>query len=225
MFFNKLKKEIESVQLRHSHGFSYVQVLKKPDVWQCMGLGNSAAVFRHDSYPDVAIKVFSDICTHIASQESEVYRRLGNSCFYPKFYGNGENFLLLQYIPGLSAYDCLLKGIYIPEQIVFNIDEAVSFARQQGLNPRNLHAKNILIHEERGYLVDVSEYMYTGNCYHWDVLKFLYYNFYSRFWKPGMKFPFWMLEFIRRGYRLFHMTRGIFQPAQERTGLKDRGGT
>ncbi|MCP4111128.1 MAG: hypothetical protein GY749_37310 [Desulfobacteraceae bacterium] len=218
MLFNKLKKEIESVQLRHSHGFSYVQVLKKPDVWQCMGLGNSAAVFRHDSYPDIAIKVFSDILRarnqrFIAGWEILVL---------PEILRKRGEFLLLQYIPGLSAYDCLLKGIYIPEQIVFNIDEAVSFARQQGLNPRNLHAKNILIHEGRGCLVDVSEYMYTGNCHHWDVLKFLYYNFYSRFWKPGMKFPFWMLEFIRRGYRLFHMTRGIFQPAQERTGLKDR---
>jgi len=201
----ELKKEIKFVRLRHSHRFSYVQVLKKPDGWRCAGVGNSAAVFQHGDYPDIAVKIFSDACEHIAREESEVYRKLGASFSYPKFYGSGENFLLMQYIPGRSVYDCLLKGIYIPEQIVHNIDEAVLYARRRGLNPRNIHAKNILIHNGRGYVVDVSEYMKAGKCYHWDILKYVYYNFYSHFYKPGMKFPFWMLEYIRRGYRVLKL--------------------
>jgi len=80
--------------------------------------------------------------------------------------------------------------------------QAVSYARQCGLNPRNLHAKNILIHNGRGYVVDVSDYMKEGKCYHFDMLKYVYDKLYVVFYRPGMKMPFWLLESIRRGYRL-----------------------
>ncbi|QTA89613.1 hypothetical protein [Desulfonema magnum] len=202
MLIKELIQEIRQIRLRHSHWFSYVQVENKPNGWHCAGVGNSAAVFRHDSYPDIAIKTFSDIRTHIALRESEVYRKLGDSSFYPKFYGSGENYLLLQYIPGPSVYECLLKGIFIQEQIVSDIEKAVSYARECGLNPRNLHAKNILIYNGRGYVIDVSDYMKTGRCYHFDILKYFYNKLYVRFCRPGMKIPFWILECIRRGYRL-----------------------
>lgn len=205
-FLRELEKEIRTVRIRHSHRFSYVRVLRKSENWTCEGAGNSAAVFRHCDYPDVAIKIFSDSCKHIARQEAEVYRRLGESPFYPKFYGSGENFILMQYIPGISIHDCLLKGIWIPEQIVHDINDAVLNACQRGLNPRNLHAKNILIHNGRGYAVDVSEYMKKGKCYHWSLLRYGYYNIYRPFYRPGMKVPFWLLEYIRRIYRILKMT-------------------
>lgn len=206
MTLKELKEKIKFVNLRHSHRFSYVEVLKKPDGWLCAGAGNSAAVFRHGDYPDIAVKVFSDTCQHIAREESEVYRKLGNFFSYPQFYGSGKNFLIMQYIPGLSIYECLLRGIYIPEQIVRDIDEAILYARRQGLNPRNIHAKNILVHNGRGYVVDVSEYMKAGKCYHWDILKYVYYMFYNQYFRPGMKIPFWVLEYIRRGYRVLKLT-------------------
>ena len=202
MPFMELNRKIRSVQIRHSHRFSYVRVLNKPDDWHCVGVGNSAAVFHCDTYPDIAIKVFSDRCSHIAQRESEVYGILGDSPFYPKLYGSGENYLLLRYIPGQRVYDCLLEGTFIQEGIVSDIDQAVSYARQCGLNPRNLHAKNILIHNGRGYVVDVSDYMKEGKCYHFDVLKYVYEKLYVAFYRPGMKMPFWLLESIRRGYRL-----------------------
>ena len=200
-----LKKKIKFVKLRHSRRFSYVQVLKKPDGWECAGTGNSAAVFHNGDCPDVAVKVFSDACQHIACEESEVYRKLGDFFSYPRFYGSGENFLIMQYIPGISAYECLLKGRYIPERVVHDIDEAVLYARRKGLNPRNIHAKNILIHNGRGYVVDVSEYMKRGKCFHWDILRYVYHNLYRRYFKPGMKIPFWVLEYIRRGYRVLKL--------------------
>ncbi|MDM8523491.1 hypothetical protein QUF80_08990 [Desulfococcaceae bacterium HSG8] len=202
MSIMELTEEIRLVRLRHSRRFSYVKVLNKPNGWYCAGVGNSAAVFRHDRYPDIAIKIFSDICTHIALRESEVYRKLGDSSFYPKLYGSGKNYLVLRYIPGQSAYECLLEGMFIQEQVVSDINEAVSYARQRGLNPRNLHAKNILVYNGRGYLVDVSDYMKNGRCYHFDILRYIYYKLYIRFSRPGMRIPFWLLESIRRGYRL-----------------------
>lgn len=178
-----------------------VHVIKQPEEWRCVGVGCSAAAFQPRNYPDIVIKVFADKFTHIAHEEAEIYRQLGDSPFFPRFYGKGDNYLVIGFRRGQNVHDCLIQGICIPEQVIQDVEEAIRFARDRGLNPSDIHIKNILVDGGRGYLVDVSDYRRPGECKRWETLKEVYYDYYVKVYRPEMTIPSWLLETIRKWYK------------------------
>ncbi|WP_205628694.1 hypothetical protein, partial [Acinetobacter baumannii] len=103
------------------------------------------------------------------------------------------------YERGTNLYDCLLQGVYIPKQALRQVDEAIDYARRQGLNPRDIHLKNIILQDEGVRLLDVSEYMREGNDQRWEHLKEgyrLYYRFIAR-----KKIPRQVIEFAKKRYK------------------------
>lgn len=78
------------------------------------------------------------------------------------------------------------------------MEEAREFIRQKGLNPRDIHLKNILLQNGRGKILDVSEYKKPGNDFRWEHLKKAYEDYYHLI--DGKPVPFWLLETIRRWY-------------------------
>lgn len=178
-----------------------VHVKSFPENWRCVGVGTSAAVFQPKSYPDLSIKVYADTHAQIARAEAEIYEQLGDSPFFPHFYGSGKNFLVISYRPGCNLYDCLLQGIFIPEQVIFDVDNAIAYARKQGLYPADIHIKNIILYEGRGFLVDVSDYRKEKECKRWETLKQAYYDYYLEIYRPGLTVPAWVLETIRKWYK------------------------
>ncbi|MDS1029008.1 serine/threonine protein kinase [Bacillota bacterium LX-D] len=196
-----ISKELSYVRVTTLRKGDPVLVESHPSNWRCVGVGNSAAVFQLKNAPHLSIKVYADKYASIAQDEAAIYQQLGDSPFFPHFYGYGENYICIEYRPGCNINDCLVQGIYIPEQVIYDVDEAIAYARSRNLNPTDIHSKNILVHEGRGFLIDVSDYGQTEECKRWDNLKQAYYNYYIKLYRPGFTVPSWVLEIIRKWYK------------------------
>jgi predicted Ser/Thr protein kinase len=199
--FHEVQELVKAVRVRSVNRKDPVDVREHPANWRCIGVGNTAAVFQPKDRPDLAVKVYADTHAHIAKEEAEIYEQLGDSPYFPRFYGFGDHFLVIEYKQGINLYDCLLQGIFIPEQVVRDVEEAIAYARARGLNPADIHVKNILVHQGRGCLIDVSDYRKKGDCKRWETLKKAYYDYYLELYKPGLTVPSWLLETIRKWYK------------------------
>ncbi|MBM7569988.1 serine/threonine protein kinase [Aquibacillus albus] len=168
------------------------------DELRCIGIGTDAAVFQSFQAPDYAFKVYAEDKVSKVSIEKRVYNTLGDSPYFSICFATYDNILVLSYEEGITFYDCLLQGIHVPEQAVQDVEYAREYVRQKGLNPRDIHLKNILLQNGRAKILDVSEYVKAGNDYRWEHLKKAYDDCYHLF--DGKSVPFWLLETIRKWY-------------------------
>ncbi len=61
----------------------------------------------------------------------------------------------------ITLYDAVHKGIKIPKQVILDINQALEYAREQGLTPAMFTGKNVMMEKGRGYVVDVSDFLKT----------------------------------------------------------------
>lgn len=168
-----------------------------PDL-RCIGVGTDAAVFQSLSAPSYAFKVYAEDKLDKAITEENVYGLLGESPFFAKCYASFGPVLVLSYEEGPTLFDCLLQGIFVPEQAIEDVEAARDLVREKGLNPRDIHLKNILLQNGRAKMLDVSEYVQPGNDFRWEHLKKAYEEYYPYF--AGKPVPFWLLETARKWY-------------------------
>ena len=199
--FRDIVNDVKLVKVVSKKPRDPVNVIMQPENWRCVGVGTSAAVFQPRTCPEISIKVYADKFAKVALEETEIYKQLGDSPFFPRYYGRGDNYLIIEFREGKSVHDCLVEGVFIPEQVVHDVEEAIKYARGQGLNPSDIHIKNILVSKGRGYLVDVSDYRRSGECKRWETLKEVYYDYYIKMYSGGMTVPSWLLEIIRKWYK------------------------
>ncbi|HZW82532.1 MAG TPA: hypothetical protein VFF14_03805, partial [Candidatus Deferrimicrobium sp.] len=192
---------VQSVHVESINPKDPVRVFSYPDSWRCIGVGNSAAVFQPKDTPEICIKVYANNLNSSAETEAQIYRQLGVSDYFPEFFEGGQNYLVIAYRPGKNIYDCLVQGQFIPEQVLHDIDNGITYARAKGLNPCDIHAKNVIVHNDRGYLIDVSDYRKNGTCRRWDTLRQAYYDYYQELYQPGLTLPIWLLETVRKWYK------------------------
>ena len=191
-------EELSKVKVISNGDNDFVTVKGNSDKFQCIGVGTDAAVFRFVDEPHYAFKVFSDDTLGKIEIEKEVYLKLGHSEYFPVCYGSGSNFLVISFEEGITLYDCLLEGIHIPKQVIQDVENAKNYAFNRGLNPRDIHLKNILLHEGRAKILDVSEYMKQGNDNRWEHLKDGYKEHYHLI--DGKALPHWIIETVRKWY-------------------------
>lgn len=173
-----------------------------PKPWRLLGAGNYAAVLMHPDEPGKVVKVYAEGRPGI-EEEIEVYRRLGKHPAYSECYYAGETFLILKRLTGITLYECLRRGIRIPEQVIRDIDKALDYARRRGLNPHDVHGKNVMMIEGRGVVVDVSDFLNHTYCAMWDDLKKSYYALYKPLLlRRPFPLPHALLNMLRKGYRL-----------------------
>jgi hypothetical protein len=175
-----------------------VSVVSVPPPLTVVGTGTDAVVVRHPDFPRLAFKVYAEGRSQSRENEYAAYRRLGRSPYFPVCYGKGSFYLVLSYEEGPTLYDCLVKGIPIPEQAIDDVEKARDYARQAGLNPRDIHLKNVLLQQGRAKLLDVSEYVKPGNDGRWDHLVQAYRKFYPLI--AGRKIPVWLIEMVKKTY-------------------------
>ncbi len=197
---------IESVNPRNP-----VQVHYLPEPWRVLGTGNYAAVVYHPHHPDVVVKIYAPGRPGF-EEELEVYRRLGfhpafSECFYAQ-----EGLLVLKRLYGVTLYDCINRGLRIPKQVIRDIDEALDYARDRGLHPHDIHGRNVMMHEGRGLVVDISDFLHQDICSKWNNLKKAYYWFYLPFVYPlRLRIPYFLLDIVRKSYRLGTSLKAIFR--------------
>lgn len=189
------------------HGYS--------DDLTCIGVGTDAAVFRSDRAPAYAFKLYAEDKVSKIEIEKEVYNKIGHSPYFATCYGASEKFLVLSYEEGTTLFECLLRGIHVPEQAIQDVENAREYIRNIGLNPRDIHLKNVLLHNGRAIILDVSEYVLSGNDFRWEHLKKAYDEFYHLF--DGKAVPYWLLEVIRKWYNHWQKQSSSFDEFMQTT--------
>lgn len=179
------------------------------DDLKCIGVGTDAAVFQSLSAPDYAFKLYAKDRVNKVKVEANVYHILGDSPFFSTCFASYDEYLVLSYEEGKTLFDCILQGIHIPEQVVNDVENAREYVRNKGLNPRDIHLKNILLQNGRAKIIDVSEYVLPGNDYRWEHLKKGYEQYYHLI--DGNSVPFWLVETIRKWYNQRAETSSSFE--------------
>ncbi|MBE9012890.1 serine/threonine protein kinase [Pseudanabaenaceae cyanobacterium LEGE 13415] len=178
-----------------------VEVTHLPSPWQVLGTGNYAAVFTHPDYPEQVVKIYAPNRPGF-DEEREVYRRLGSHPAFSECFYAHDNLLVLKRLYGTTLYDCLHKGKPIPVSVIQDIDRGLMYARSQGLLPHDIHARNVMMADGHGLVVDVSDFLHPDYCAKWDHFKRAYYWLYRPIVAPlRLRVPSSWLNSIRRTYR------------------------
>ncbi|MBD7985257.1 protein kinase family protein [Sporosarcina sp. Sa2YVA2] len=145
-----------------------------------VGTGRSAFVFRMKSSNKV-IKVFYPDYTYNAKEEAEIYKSLQGIHYFPSIYESGPNYIVIDYIEGYTLFECMSQGRIITADHLKEIDYALSLASDVGLNPSDIHLRNIFItsHDEIK-LIDVARYRQMKDCKQWCNLKKAHRQFYCK---------------------------------------------
>ncbi len=190
------KLQIESVNPHDP-----IKIRHIPEPWVFIGTGNYAAVVYHPNFQDVVVKIYAPGRPGF-EEEVEVYKRLGehpafSQCFYAE-----DGFLILKRLYGVTLWDSIRQGLRIPKKVIRDIDQALDYARSRGLVPQDIHARNVMMYEGRGLVVDISDFLQKEKCSKWDNLKRAYYWVYLPLIYPTkLRVPLSLLNFIRKGYR------------------------
>lgn len=179
-----------------------VVVHQVPVPWQVLGAGNYAAVFTHPTFPHQVVKLYAPNRPGF-EEEVEVYRRLGSHPAYSECYYAGSQFLVLKRLHGITLYDCVHRGMLIPAQVIRDVDAALNYARSRNLHPHDVHGRNVMAHQGRGLVVDVSDFLQDEVCHKWNHLKWAYYWLYRPLLAPlRLPIPYPLLDLLRKSYRL-----------------------
>ncbi|MDQ0220433.1 protein kinase family protein [Peribacillus cavernae] len=188
----------ESVKIRLHQ--KKISLLDYDESLEFIGEGRSAYVFRIRS-TNKAIKVFFPDHVDIAREEAEIYEMLRGISYYPTLYESGRNYLVIDYIEGLTLFECLVQGIPITSDNIKEIDQALLLAKQKGLNPSDIHLRNIFITSEKEIkVIDVARFRQTKKCRQWNDLKSAFYRVYLKRFFPK-KIPVSILNFIAALYK------------------------
>ncbi|XJZ28576.1 serine/threonine protein kinase [Bacillota bacterium Lsc_1132] len=203
-YIKKIETELlKQIDLYSENPFDPIVVRNHSSNWKTIGNGNYAAVFVHEAKPEWVVKVYGRNPEGI-QKEVSVYKKLGKHESFSTLYAYGERYLVLKRLEGITLFNALIKGVKIPESVIRDVDNALAYARSVGLNPYDVHGKNVVMNKGRGYIVDISDFYKSGYCSKWVDLKKAYNLIYKPLiskWHPPI--PFVVVDGIRRGYRLY----------------------
>lgn len=176
------------------------RLLDYDDSLELVGTGRSAFVFRI-KFSNKAIKIFFPDFTHVAKEESEIYHTLQNISYFPTVYESGKNYIVMDFIEGRTLYECINQGVSITTDHINEIDAALLTASNRGLNPSDIHLRNIIITPNQEIkLIDVARFRQTKDCTQWHDLKLAYHQLYLKRFFPK-KIPTTMLNFMAFLYK------------------------
>ncbi|MDP4170600.1 MAG: serine/threonine protein kinase [Bacillota bacterium] len=191
------------ISLETESPFDPIKVRNDSSSWKTIGSGNYAAVFGHEGKRDWVVKVYGRNHEEI-NKEIAVYQSLGNHEAFSALYDFTEKYLILKRMDGITLFNAVIKGIQIPPSVIKDIDDGLEFARKKGLNPYDVHGKNVVMHEGKGYIVDISDFYKAGYCSKWEDLKKAYHRIYRPFmFRFHPPIPFAVVDAVRKGYRFY----------------------
>ncbi|WP_342045475.1 serine/threonine protein kinase [Bacillus sp. OTU530] len=209
---NKFVERIETtllkgVRLESENPYDPVVVKHTPTGWSCIGAGNYAAVFAYQGNEEWVVKIYAREQEGL-KKEAKVYRKLGGHPAYSELIYQGEQYLVLKRLRGITLYEAVHKGIQIHESTIHDVNEALQYARERGLTPCDIHGKNVMMNEGKGYVVDISDFYKPGEDEKWNDLVKAYYKFYKPFfYKYSIPIPDFVLDAIRHSYRFYRKWR------------------
>ena len=213
---------LPTVSIQSVYHHDPVRVRQIPDPWYLVGTGNYAAVFGHPDHPTLVVKIYAPNRPGF-EEEVEVYRRLGSHPAYSECYWAQNGVLILKRLNGVTFYDCLHQGHRIPPQVIRDIDLALEYARTRGLLPHDVHGRNVMMHEGRGLVVDISDFLHEDYCSLWDDVKRVYRYFYRPILsRLPIRFPYAVLDAVRAIYRFYRRCNRWLKRARKPQSLPIR---
>lgn len=198
---------LPNLHIESDHPHEPIVVHHLPEPWQLVGTGNYACVVSHPDHCEWVVKIYAPNRGGLQA-EAEAYRRINRHPAYPACLHSGDTYLILALMNGITLYECLAKGIHIPKRVIADIDEALEYARSQGLHPHDIHAKNVMMVDGRGIVIDISDFLKQEHCTMWEDFKKAYQLIYIPFmYRKPFPIPVFVLEMIRKGYRKFFKSR------------------
>ena len=156
------------------------QLIDYIDLLELAGTGRSAFVFKIKS-TNKAIKIFFPEFEYIAKQEAGIYQVLHEISYFPSIYDSGMNYIVMDYIDGHTLFECMTHGKIITSAHIKEVDYALSLASKRGLNPSDIHLRNIFITTNGEIkIIDVARFRQTKDCRQWSDLKKAYYQLYRK---------------------------------------------
>lgn len=170
----------ESVEFRTRK--NKIELENFSDLLEAIGKGRSACVFKIKG-ESIALKVFFPHKKGVAKEEAAIYRKLQGISYYPHLFEEGLNYIAMDYIEGHTLFQCLQRGIVVTGEEIKEVDKALVEAKQGGLNPSDIHLKNIILTPERKIkIIDVARFRQKGQDRQWnDLRKFYEYLYNKRF--------------------------------------------
>ncbi|PKM82529.1 MAG: hypothetical protein CVU89_03215 [Firmicutes bacterium HGW-Firmicutes-14] len=131
----------------------YLKCLNKPGKLPVLGKGVYGKVYKLNE--KTCVKVNKD--PEVNKKEVELYKIYGNCPLFPKYYGCGQNYIVMELIKGESLRSYLDKGGILSENILKQLIKMFEEGIKAGLslNPNARHI--ILTSEEYARLVDVED--------------------------------------------------------------------
>lgn len=207
--WERVRDSLKKINVYSNPNNEPVTISGSADDLTCIGVGTDAAVFQSVNKPAYAFKKYATDKLEKAEAEAEVYQQIGDSAFFSTCFGTFDDCLVLSYEKGITLFDCVLQGVHIPKQVVDDVESAREYVRTKGLNPRDIHLKNILLQNGRAKIIDVSEYILPGNDFRWEHLKQGYERYYHLI--DGDPVPFWLVETIRKWYNRWNKSSSSFE--------------
>ncbi|MBD8005023.1 protein kinase family protein [Bacillus sp. Sa1BUA2] len=201
---NFYKKLAESVQIQYINGKP--MVVGQADSLKLIGVGRSAFVFLINNTTK-AMKIFFPGLNNIALEEAYIYQIIKDIDFFPNIYGSGLNYIVIDYVEGYTLFECLTLGIPISEKEINEVDFALYLARKKGLNPSDVHLRNIIITPNGSIkVIDVARFRQSQKCPQWEDIKSAFSYFYLKPYFPK-KFPAFLLNGIAYLYKKIYKKR------------------
>ncbi|MFC4408889.1 hypothetical protein ACFOZY_00425 [Chungangia koreensis] len=165
-----------------------------------IGKGRSAYAFRIKG-TQFALKKFFPEFADIAPLEASVYHELKGIEYYPTMFEYGHDYIVMDYIEGLTLFECLTRGVPIERRHIKEVDRALHLAVERGLNPSDIHLRNIILTPSGEIkLIDVARFKQPHDPSQWDDLKRAYTKYYERPLFPK-KLPAFLLNRIAHLYK------------------------
>lgn len=205
---------VKNITIKSIVPYDPVKVKNIPKEWKLIGRGNFAAVFTHPSLDGKVVKVYAENREGI-NEEVNVYKKLGDHKAYSKLYEYGDRYLVLKKLEGITLYNAFKDGFFVPRTVIEDVDKAIEYAKHRGLNPTDIHGKNVVMKDGQGFIVDVSDFLKPYSCPKWNHFKKMYFLFYIPLFKKfRFALPYWLLERIRKSYQYYLVFSG-FRKKQE----------
>lgn len=177
---------------------SYLDLKNLSPAFQMIQNDSNAVIVKHSKQSDVVYKVFKKESIHKLDSEYKIYQSLQGSPYFPTCFAKGENYLVLSHEKGPTLYQCLERGIYIPEQVIEDVHQAIEYAKKKGLYPQNIHLKNVILQNQHAKIIDVSNYLSPNQDNRWDHFATGYDHIYP--YIQGKKIPAFLIDKMKRIY-------------------------
>jgi hypothetical protein len=159
---HRLAGLLDEIEFEVDPGNELVTITSVPFPLQVVGYGTDAVVVCHPDFPEWVCKVVHRTRLTTLADEYAAYQRLPPSPYFASCVDRGEFYLILSYEPGPTLYECLEHGIVIPKQVIIDVEGARRHARSVGLEPRDIHLRNVLLQGDRAKVIDVAKFVPGG---------------------------------------------------------------